>query len=226
MKESSFPLLLIFLTFAIFATFHSVCSQEFFKKKLEHFFGFSFVEYYWRLIYCTLSIVLLYEVFRPLLLMLDTYPIVQVSYEVEYYLKMLNFLGVLVTYWAFLQVDYLEFWGVKQAWLGLKTQFAGAPRVPFKSLAGVDRLEINGVFGVMRHPMLVGGFFMALAAPPSQSSLTYLGLYTIYMLVGGYYEEKRLRKNLGSLYTKYAEQVGACYPKSLNFKPKVFTNDL
>lgn len=166
---------------------------------------------------------MLYEVFRPLLLKLDTFPLFAMSFETEYALKSLNLLGIVITYWAFVQVDYLEFWGVKQAWHGFKIQLKGGPLTPFRNLAGVERLEINGVFGVMRHPMLVGGFFMALAAPPSQSSLTYLSFYTIYMFVGGYYEEKRLRKNLGVLYTKYAKLVGVFYPKTLNFKSRVIT---
>lgn len=218
--------LILVIYFLLFALFHSVCSQEWFKDILAKFTGTFFVEYFYRFIYCIISLVLLYEVFRPTLFKLDNYPLFSISYELEYLLKIVNLLGIIITYWAFLQVDYLEFWGIKQLGIGIKKILHWDFTVEtIHNVAGVERLEITGIYKFMRHPMLVGGFFMALAAPPSEASLCYLLFYSIYMLAGGFYEERRLRKNLGELYEKYSKEVGTFYPKTLNLKKRTINHD-
>lgn len=217
---------LLAIYFLFFAIFHSLCSQEWFKNYLSKITGNFFIEYFYRFVYCLISIILLYEVFRPTLYQLSTYPIISITPEIEFSLKIINLIGIIITYWAFLQVDYFEFWGIKQLIIGIKKIMKKDFQIePVKDVAGIERLEITGIYKFMRHPMLVGGLFMALAAPPSEGSLCYLGFYSLYMFAGGYYEEKRLRKNLGELYVKYSREVGSFYPKTLNFTKRTINHD-
>ena len=81
------------------------------------------------------------------------------------------------------------------------------------ALFGKARLEVRGVYGVVRHPMLVAGFWFLLTSGPSLNNLIYLIMYSAYMLIGGFYEEKRLVNIFGDRYLEYRREVGAFFPR-------------
>lgn len=215
------------IAFFIFGAFHSVASHEKFKDIVKKFLGEYFVLYWFRLLYCLISVYLFYYIFRPLLFsQMGGSILTGITQEMFLTFKLINLLGIIISYMAFVQIDYFEFWGISQAFDGCKILLKIKTQPDDKGIAGVDRLEISGIYKFMRHPMLVGGFFMALSvAFLSKVTMYYFFLYSFYMLVGGYYEEKRLRKNLGELYVKYAKEVGVFYPKTLNFKKRYLVND-
>jgi protein-S-isoprenylcysteine O-methyltransferase Ste14 len=72
---------------------------------------------------------------------------------------------------------------------------------------------VNGIYKWVRHPMLVGGLLFLLTSGPSLNNLMYTAMYTAYMLIGGYYEERRLVRIFGEDYQRYREQVGAFFPR-------------
>ena len=202
-----------------FALFHSITAHEWFKEKLAGLTGRFFVEQFWRGIYCTLSLLMLkFGIYNPL-----NYARVG---EVEFIalpLWLMNlsaitfFLGVFITYWAFLEFDFLEFLGVKQTYYGLRYLLSGR-EVPEKKIAGTDRLVVQGVYHLVRHPMLAGGFLMAISGPPIFGNYLYSTLFFLYMSIGVFYEERRLVKNLGQEYLDYKQQVGAFFPKPKQFR--------
>ena len=65
---------------------------------------------------------------------------------------------------------------------------------------------MTGVYAWVRHPMLMGGLVFLLTSGPSLNNLIYTGMYTTYMLIGGYYEEKRLVRIFGDDYLRYRAQ--------------------
>jgi protein-S-isoprenylcysteine O-methyltransferase Ste14 len=125
---------------------------------------------------------------------------------------LLHLFSILLVYLAFIQSDYLEFWGLRQAWRGLVGLWTGhgAETIP---LFGTHRLVTTGLYGWIRHPMLSGGLLFLLTSGPSQNNLLFLGMYLSYMLVGGWYEEKRLVRIFGEEYRQYQRRVGAFVPR-------------
>ena len=201
--------------FAAFAVFHSVCAHEPFKDALARVTGRFFVDHFWRAAYCALSLAALYNVISALLwarnldhnIWLFVYPDWLWSA-----ITILHLGSVALIYVAFVQSDYLEFLGIKQAWHGaLVLVGARTPRAP--ALFGTDRLVVSGVYRWIRHPMLSGGLLFLLTSGPSLNNLVYTGMYLIYMVIGGYYEERRLIHIFSHDYLRYRERVGAFFPR-------------
>ena len=61
--------------------------------------------------------------------------------------------------------------------------------------------------------MLVGGLLFLLTSGPSLNNLMYTAMYTAYMLIGGYHEERRLVRIFGEDYRRYQARVGAFFPR-------------
>jgi protein-S-isoprenylcysteine O-methyltransferase Ste14 len=61
--------------------------------------------------------------------------------------------------------------------------------------------------------MLVAGFLFLATSGPSRNNLVFLLMYTMYMLIGGYYEERRLVRIFGEQYLQYRRRVGAFTPR-------------
>lgn len=202
------------LAFGLFGLLHSAGAREGVKEALAAWTGRFFVEHFWRLLYCGLSYVALYEGVARLHwgrhpehdVWLVVYP------DWLWQLLTLAHLGsVALLYAAFVQSDYLEFLGLTQAWRGLRLLW-GRPAPP-PALFGTHRLVTDGVYGWVRHPMMVGGLLFLLTSGPSLNNLVYTAFYAAYMVVGGYYEERRLVRVFGEEYLRYRARVGAFVPR-------------
>ena len=199
--------------FVIFGVLHSVGAREPFKRGLARWVGVFFVDYFWRLGYCGLSLWALYSVVSTLHwgrnpdldVWLIAYP------EPLWQLVTLLHLGsITLVYVAFIQSDYLEFLGLRQAWRGVLALAGHSTRPP--DLFGTQRLVISGVYAWVRHPMLAGGLLFLLTSGPSLNNLIYTGFYAAYMMVGGHFEERRMVRIFGADYRRYQQQVGAYVP--------------
>ena len=65
--------------------------------------------------------------------------------------------SIAVIYAPLLQSDYLEFLGLRQAWGGLEAWLERPHSRSSPKQFGLQRLEVSGVYGWARHPMLAGG---------------------------------------------------------------------
>lgn len=203
------------LAFAAFGLLHSIGAREGFKNRLAGAAGDFFVTYFWRVIYCALSYYALYHVVsvlhwdmnRQFNRWLFVYP--EWTWQV---VMVLHLASLAFLYAALLQNDYLEFWGVKQAWRGVRA-LAGCPAGAPMPLFGTDRLETTGVYGVVRHPMMAGGFWFLLTSGPSLNNAVFTVFYAIYMVIGGYYEEQRLIRIFGDDYRAYRRRVPPFLPR-------------
>ena len=201
--------------FAVFGLFHSVGAQEPFKNALTRWTSLFFVDHFWRLFYCALSYLALYYGVSELHWARNTdYDVWLVAYPdwLWQIIVVLHLGSVALLYAAFLQSDYLEFLGLKQAYRGLLGLLGKATPNFDMQLFGTHRLEDRGVYSWVRHPMLVAGLLFLMTSGPSLNNIVYTAMYTSYMLIGGYYEERRMVKVFGDDYRSYQRRVGAFFP--------------
>ncbi|MFQ5995327.1 MAG: methyltransferase family protein [Acidiferrobacterales bacterium] len=204
-----------FCAFAFYAVLHSVCAREPFKNALAQWTSTFFVDHFWRFIYCTLSYAGLY--YWIAVLHWGQNPdsniwIVDLPDSGWHVLLVLHLFSIVLFYVSFIQSDYLEFLGFKQMWRGIRQWLTPSSAPPDIELFGTHRLEVKGVYGWIRHPMLAAGFLFLATAGPSRNNLVFLFMYTAYMLIGAYYEERRLVRIFGEQYLAYRKQVGAFVP--------------
>jgi protein-S-isoprenylcysteine O-methyltransferase Ste14 len=203
------------IAFAVFGLLHSIGAQEPFKNALARWAGSFFVDHFWRLVYCGLSYWALYYGVAGLHWARNIeYDVWLVAYpDWLWQIAIVLHLGsIAFLYAAFLQSDYLEFLGLKQAYQGLLKIIGKAPPAPVVKLFGTHRLEVTGVYGWVRHPMMVAGLIFLLTSGPSLNNIIYTVMYTTYMVVGGYYEERRMTKIFEDDYRRYQRRVGAFFP--------------
>lgn len=204
------------VAFGLFGLLHSISAREPFKNALGAWTGRFFVEHFWRLLYCVLSYVTLYygvgELHWGRHVENDVWLLAYPDWLWQI-ITVMHLGSIALLYAAFLQSDYLEFLGIKQAWRGVLTLRGRPPRPPALDLFGTHRLVTDGLYGWMRHPMLVGGLLFLLTSGPSLNNLVYTALYTAYMVIGGYYEERRLIRIFGEEYLRYRARVGAFFPR-------------
>ena len=201
--------------FAVFGLLHSVGAQEPFKNALTRWTGPFFVDHFWRLVYCGLSYWALYYGVATLHWARNIeYDAWLIAYpEWLWQIIIVLHLGsIALLYAAFLQSDYLEFLGLKQAYRGLLKIFGKATSRSDFELFGTHRLEVGGVYGWVRHPMMVAGLLFLLTSGPSLNNIVYTAMYITYMVIGGYYEERRMVKIFADEYQRYQCRVGAFIP--------------
>ncbi len=201
--------------FAIFGLLHSIGAQEPFKNALARWASPFFVDHFWRLVYCGLSYWALYYGVAEL------HWARNVEYDVWLFdypdwlwqiIIVLHLGSIAFLYAAFLQSDYLEFLGLRQAYRGLLGILGGATPTSDIKLFGTHRLEVRGVYGWVRHPMMVAGLLFLLTSGPSLNNIVYTAMYVTYMVIGGYYEERRMIKIFADEYRRYQSRVGAFIP--------------
>lgn len=113
-------------------------------------------------------------------------------------------IGFVLVYAATLLLNHFHLLGISQAYREYVIQVPDAT---------VDRLQVNGVYKLVRHPLMTGlliSFWFA--SDFSAGHLVWaLGL-TGYILLGTYLEERDLIARFGASYRAYAAQVPAFFP--------------
>jgi protein-S-isoprenylcysteine O-methyltransferase Ste14 len=205
-----------FAAFCVFALFHSFGAREPFKNALARWTSPFFVAHFWRLFYCLISILWYYEFIGMLHWGLhpdNDFWLMDYPDGLWQTITAIHLGSIALIYAAFLQSDYLEFMGLKQAWRG-GMAWLGLPQPRlFLKQFGTQRLEIHGIYGWMRHPMLAGGLLFLMTNRPSLNNLAIVPMYGLYMFIGGHYEERRLIQIFGEDYLSYRNQVGAFFPR-------------
>jgi len=202
--------------FGLFSLLHSIGAQEPCKNLLARCFGRFFVDHFWRIIYCVLSFAALYygiAAFHWARNPANDVWLIDYPDWLWQAIVALHLLSIGVVYVAFLQSDYFEFLGLKQAANGIGALLGGAGGSSEQILFGTDLLVVTGIYGWVRHPMLIGGLLFMLTSGPSLNNLVYTAMYTAYMLIGGYYEERRMVRIFGEDYLRYRRRVGAFIPR-------------
>ena len=99
-----------------------------------------------------------------------------------------------------LQTDTLSFIGLRQVFEGEKRP---------------SRLVTNGLYRWIRHPLYTAGLlFIWLTPIMSQNSLVVTIAATIYIMVGAFFEERKLRREFGQTYENYRAKTPMLIPGS------------
>jgi protein-S-isoprenylcysteine O-methyltransferase Ste14 len=110
--------------------------------------------------------------------------------------------GVIVIAGSFASFDIREFIGIRQKVSGDKQK----EKDPV--------INKHGFYGIVRHPMYLGGiiFFTAsMTDAPLPQFLGYL-ILAIYMIIGAVREDRRLSRELGNVYRNYQKEVPMILP--------------
>ncbi len=138
--------------------------------------------------------------FLPILYLMAVLPD-QVVYKVPFPWNLVMFggqtLSVILLAVAFLQTDSLSFIGLRQLY---QEERSGA-------------LVIHGLYKIVRHPLYTFSLlFLWLTPTVSQNSLTvYIGS-TLYILIGAYFEERKLLREFGEAYANYQRSTSMLIP--------------
>jgi protein-S-isoprenylcysteine O-methyltransferase Ste14 len=138
--------------------------------------------------------------FLPILYLMATLPN-QMVYEVPSPWNLVMFGGQLLSLVllaaAFLQTDALSFVGLRQLF---EVEKSGA-------------LVVHGLYKAVRHPLYTFSLlFLWLTPSVSQNSLTvYIGS-TLYILIGTYFEERKLLREFGEAYAEYKKSTPMLIP--------------
>lgn len=111
--------------------------------------------------------------------------------------------GWSVAVWSTFVIDHFELFGLRQAWRELRNQ--PVPEPVFREVSLYRRV---------RHPMQLGVLIGLWSAPIMSLSHLMLALgMTVYVLIGLYYEERDLVRELGGDYVDYRQRVPQLIPR-------------
>lgn len=176
----------LILSVALWGFIHSWMASLKFKEHLRRMLGNGGVKFY-RLFYNIFSVISIAPVFY-LMLALPDKDFYQIPALWSYLMLAGQAISGLLLFAAVLQTDVLSFVGLRQLF---EEEQPG-------------KLVTRGFYRMVRHPLYTFGLLILwLSSSVSVNSFSvYLGL-TIYILVGIFFEERKLLREFGQAYTDY-----------------------
>lgn len=169
---------------AVHTILASLGAKDWFKKMLKGNRGMSFYRFGYN-VFSGLS-------FLPILWLLSVLPdknLYRISTPWLYLFLAGQGIAALLLFLGVLQTDILSFVGLRQL---LEREERPA------------KLVTNGLYGYVRHPLYSAGLlFIWLAPVMSVNSLILFTSLTIYIIVGAFFEERKLSREFGQEYINY-----------------------
>ena len=184
------------LTILVWGFVHSLTASLGAKEWIKRTFGDGIMRYY-RFGYNAFSALSL----LPILWLMATLPD-RVLYHVDapwmYLMLTGQLLAMVMLVVGVLQTDTLSF-------IGLRQLFEGTERTP--------KLVIRGLYRWVRHPLYSAGLLLIWLTPVmSQNSLVVFISITIYIIVGAFFEERKLVREFGAEYEAYRRETPMLIP--------------
>jgi protein-S-isoprenylcysteine O-methyltransferase Ste14 len=189
-------ILFILLSLLLWGLIHSILASLSFKSFLVNFLGKSLMRGY-RLFYNIFSLI----TFLPILYLVATLPnapLYSVPAPVSYGMLLGQGLGAVLLIVGILQTDTLSFVGLRQL---VREETPAA-------------LVTNGLYRLVRHPLYTAGLlFLWLSPQVTVNSFTLYVAATIYILIGAYFEERKLLREFGAAYAEYKSKTPMLIPR-------------
>ena len=189
---------MFWLVFAIlvWGVVHSITASLGFKESLRRTFGDGFMRFY-RFLYNVFSVVS----FAPILYLMVALPtrgLYQIPSPWSYLMQAGQGLSAFLLLVAVLQTDTLSFVGLRQLFEEEKP----------------GKLIKSGFYSLVRHPLYTFGLLFLWLSPSMtvNSFIVYLSL-TVYILVGAYFEERKLLREFGQEYADYKAVTSMIVPR-------------
>lgn len=178
---------ILVLAIALWGIVHSILASTFMKDMMRGMLGAGFMRLY-RLAYNAFS-VLTFLPIGYLMITLPDQPLYSVPVLWSYLMLAGQGLSVLLLMVGVLQTDTFSFIGVSQL---------------FATEEKPSRLVTNGLYKYMRHPLYTFGLlFIWLSPTVTVNSLTVYLAATVYILIGAFFEERKLLREFGQAYADY-----------------------
>ncbi len=179
-------MLWLILSIALWGIVHSIMASLGFKELLRRTLGNGFMRAY-RLLYNIFSVVS----FAPILYLTVVLPnqdLYQITRPWSYFMLAGQALSVLFLFVAVLQTDTLSFVGLRQLF----------------EEENDGRLVTSGFYRFIRHPLYTFSLlFLWLSPSVSLNSFILYVALTVYILVGAFFEERKLLRVFGREYEEY-----------------------
>ena len=128
-------------------------------------------------------------------------PLYSIPSPLLYVMTILQGLAAFVLIACVMQTGVMEFAGLAQ----LSTSYGDSPPTG---------LVVDGFYAFVRHPLYSAGLVFIWLSP--EMTLNRLALWTIlsiYIIIGAYFEEKKLMKDFGSEYAAYKARTPMLIPR-------------
>ena len=185
----------LILSIVIWGVVHSIMASFGFKDLLQRMFGDGVMRFY-RLFYNAFSVIS----FAPIVYLMITLPdkdLYRVPDPWSYLMLTGQGLSVLLLFVAVLQTDTLSFVGLRQIFSDEKN----------------GKLVTSGLYRYIRHPLYTFGLLILWLTPKmTLNSLTVYTSLTMYILVGAYFEERKLLREFGQKYADYKSATPMLVP--------------
>ena len=194
--------LIISLLFAVYAWIHSVLAslrvKESVKKNLGNLIAFYRLGYN---LFAVGSLYLIYELSpKPYIIIYD----LPNPYDILILIP--QFIALIGLFWSFKYICVKEFFGISQIERYMQKRYSS-------DLDEDLTLTIGGPFKYSRHPVYFFSIMFLLFRPTMDLFyLTFFLLIVAYFYIGSYYEEKKLVKSFGEIYTNYQKSVSQIFP--------------
>jgi len=187
-----------FVFLLIWAAAHSFSASHFWKEWLEKRVGKEFMLRYYRFWYNFFSVI---TILPAGLIFISTDSKILYSVELPWKAVMLGgqAAGLLLMGAAILQTGLWRFVGFAP-----QADFNGGEKVPFVT---------RGVYSWVRHPIYTGTYLLLICDPimTEFKLMTYL-IFGVYVIIGIYFEERRLTREFSYLYIDYKARVPMLIP--------------
>lgn len=176
----------LIVTIALWGILHSLLASLGFKRFLRRVWGDGFMKFY-RLLYNIFAVLSLVPVLY-LMVSLPDKSLYQIPAPWNYLMLAGQVVSTLLLFVAVMQTDILSFAGLRQL---LEEEKTGT-------------LVTSGLYRSVRHPLYTFSLLILWFSPSMSmnSFIIYAGL-TIYVLIGIYFEERKLLREFGPAYAQY-----------------------
>jgi len=194
--------LIIFILFAVYAAVHSLLASHRVKEDIKKSFG-DLIAFY-RLGYNLFAIFSLYFIYelspKPNLIIYD----LPKPYDILILIP--QFAALIGLLWSFKYICVKEFLGISQIERYIQKKYSS-------DLDEDLTLTIDGPFKYSRHPIYFFSIIFLLFRPTMDLFyLTFFLLIVAYFYIGAYYEEKKLVRIFGEVYSRYQKSVPQIFP--------------
>jgi len=194
--------LIIFILFAVYAAVHSLLASHRVKEDIKKSFG-NLIAFY-RLGYNLFAIFSLYFIYelspKPNLIIYDLPKPYDILILVPQFTALIGLL------WSFKYICIKEFLGISQIERYIQKKYSS-------DLDEDLTLTIDGPFKYSRHPIYFFSIIFLLFRPTMDLFyLTFFILIVAYFYIGAYYEEKKLVRIFGEVYSRYQKSVPQIFP--------------